>query len=140
MRKVSIYYQEMTLGYIFVGFEVWTACLEFWYFEPHATKTSSVGKNYWIASSLINAFKIKWIIVTYISKVTALLRSPAPKIQKIPISCLGLFRFHPDYSITLWKWTNTRYNMVQNLNFLSEVSLGTQITKFFIFHKLCGIQ
>ncbi len=40
---------------------------------------------------------------TDISKVTALLRSPAPKIQKILISFLGLYWFYPDYRLASGK-------------------------------------
>ena len=38
------------------------------------------------------------------SKVTAFLRSPAQKIQKILISFLGLYRFHPDYRLASRKY------------------------------------
>ena len=40
---------------------------------------------------------------TDISNVTALLRSPAPKIQKMLVSFLGLYRFHPDYRLASGK-------------------------------------
>jgi hypothetical protein len=41
---------------------------------------------------------------TDISKVTALLRSPAPNIQKTLRSFLCLYRFHPDYRLTSRKY------------------------------------
>ena len=49
-------------------------------------------------------FKKKNNLGTYISKVTALLRSPAQKIQKILILFLGLYWFHPDYRLASRKY------------------------------------